>query len=619
MITCPNCQKQLADGTKFCDDCGAQIVETIFCANCGNQTSTEYAYCQVCGAPLAEPAAPEKKGFKMPAISKKLIGIIGAVAAVAVLIVALVLLFGGSKKNNYILYAKEGEVFYSSVSKLKPWQLTDKMVDKDGVDDDTWLKQNATDLGWGVTMSKDGKNIFYLDKYDGEFTLYYRSATNSKKDPEKLDSGISGDYNLSENGKLVTYLKDGDLITHNLKEKDKVAKDVAYYLVSDDGKNFLYVTDEGDMYAKFGNKDAKKIDSDLFEEDEDGNVQYYYPFEHVDEDFTTVWYQKEDILYKGNMKKGSKDKVVSDVYSVVKVYDSGAAYYVTAEEKEVEEDGFTYPKTEKTLYYYNGKDKKEIAKEFGGYETAAADKESVVYYTIKESKDEEGQVTYESEYHIAMEDKVADIAEEDACMFEFSEDGKTLYYICDVDKIGENAKENDAIYGELKKVTISGTKVKKTDSYEKDVYVGSVGGSGEYTYVNYAYDLSIADDGEIFYYKDYNTEKGQGTLYRSKKKVSEDVWSYKYSVDTGDVTVMVDFNSDSDKSAGTLKSWNGKKLKKISDDVHSYRLTPNGEVLYLKDYSTKKSKGELNLYNGSKSKKVDEDVVAIIPVYVPEY
>ena len=195
MITCPNCQKQLADGTKFCDDCGAQIVETIFCANCGNQTSTEYAYCQVCGAPLAEPAAPEKKGFKMPAISKKLIGVIGAVAAVAVLIVALVLLFGGSKKNNYILYAKEGEVFYSSVSKLKPWQLTDKMVDVDGVDDDTWLKQNATDIGLGVTMSKDGKNIFYLDKYDGEFTLYYRSATNSKKDPEKLDSGISGSYN----------------------------------------------------------------------------------------------------------------------------------------------------------------------------------------------------------------------------------------------------------------------------------------------------------------------------------------------------------------------------------------------------------------------------------------
>lgn len=29
MITCPKCNKELSDDTKFCDGCGAQIFETF--------------------------------------------------------------------------------------------------------------------------------------------------------------------------------------------------------------------------------------------------------------------------------------------------------------------------------------------------------------------------------------------------------------------------------------------------------------------------------------------------------------------------------------------------------------------------------------------------------------
>ena len=62
MITCPKCQKQLEDGTKFCDSCGEQIVETTFCPNCGNVNGADCAFCLTCGAPLngePAPAAPE--------------------------------------------------------------------------------------------------------------------------------------------------------------------------------------------------------------------------------------------------------------------------------------------------------------------------------------------------------------------------------------------------------------------------------------------------------------------------------------------------------------------------------------------------------------------------------
>ena len=42
MLTCTKCNKELSDGAKFCDGCGARIFETVFCPNCGKQTSTEF-------------------------------------------------------------------------------------------------------------------------------------------------------------------------------------------------------------------------------------------------------------------------------------------------------------------------------------------------------------------------------------------------------------------------------------------------------------------------------------------------------------------------------------------------------------------------------------------------
>lgn len=52
MIICPKCKKELKDGSKFCDACGAKITDTIFCPNCGNKTSKESAFCEHCGTAI---------------------------------------------------------------------------------------------------------------------------------------------------------------------------------------------------------------------------------------------------------------------------------------------------------------------------------------------------------------------------------------------------------------------------------------------------------------------------------------------------------------------------------------------------------------------------------------
>ena len=59
-----------------------------------------------------------------------------------------------------------------------------------------------------------------------------------------------------------------------------------------------------------------------------------------------------------------------------------------------------------------------------------------------------------------------------------------------------------------------------------------------------------------------------------------------------------------------MKVFNGKKSTKISDDIYvrSVLVTKEGDVLFLKDYNTDKNKGDLYIVNGKKIKKLDEDI-----------
>ena len=67
MLICPNCGKELAEGTAFCDNCGTAIpaapaAETVFCANCGTQTDASSEFCQNCGAAVTPHRACLKCG-----------------------------------------------------------------------------------------------------------------------------------------------------------------------------------------------------------------------------------------------------------------------------------------------------------------------------------------------------------------------------------------------------------------------------------------------------------------------------------------------------------------------------------------------------------------------------
>ena len=151
MIRCPKCNKELEDGSKFCDACGARIYEAIYCPNCGEPTSTEFAFCQKCGAPITEdievpadsaaPAQSQEKKSPLRALPGKAIALggIAVIAVVAVVLVVTSLLSGGS--IDYSLYFKDGEIFYTDYTEEGTIELTSRFINADGASEisgDTW-------------------------------------------------------------------------------------------------------------------------------------------------------------------------------------------------------------------------------------------------------------------------------------------------------------------------------------------------------------------------------------------------------------------------------------------------------------------------------------------------
>lgn len=216
MITCPKCNKELSDGTKFCDSCGAPIFEAIFCPNCGKQTSTEFAFCQSCGASITEtpveeqPATAPTEKKKLPKKAIMFGGIGVAVVAVLILVISLFSGGGGKGKNNYALYLKDSEIFFTDLKKgSKAWQVTSRLVDTDDVDDGDLAGYYAVVLGLSTYMSEDGKYIFFPDKVDNDdegFNLYYKEVAKPDAEAIKIDSDIQY-YTVNTFGTIVTYLK----------------------------------------------------------------------------------------------------------------------------------------------------------------------------------------------------------------------------------------------------------------------------------------------------------------------------------------------------------------------------------------------------------------------------
>ena len=662
-MICPKCNQPVADGVRFCINCGADVGAAPAAAE----------------APAEKPAEKPANAFVEEALNtvKKVprkyfaFGGIG-VAAIALIIVIATIISGLGSAANYLLYAKEDEIMMGKLSGGESWQLTEELCD--GFD----LNEGDVPGFFGsddaIQLSKDGKKIFYFDKVelgDTGLNLYYKATSGAKAKATKLASDVRR-YDINTAGTKVIYLDtDGNLYSHNLKEKTKITKDVSYFYASDDCNKLYWVTTEGDLYYKDGNKDKEKIASEISD------------LAFINENFTAAYYIKDDSLY---VKQAGKDKakIASDVRNVIRIYENGCAYYTVYEEPEdesgdesakeskswydfvtddcLEDDeaileeydydsdeyqealnrnylrdrlkGMTYYGTglfPQELIYYDGKKPVSITAEFVDYKTCKYDTPVIVYGT--QAKEEIGSIklsTLAKNLEEAQAKNEEDFDADDfveAQIFGDPDSSNETMYVAVKEKATqfdqENAfsfrmnekgnlvyfldeKDDEKSIATLYKMNISDGKAKAPEKYDDDVYTSSI---------------SFIDNDSIRYFKDVDEEKYEGELFVDKKSVDGDVYVYglntTYNGDkkTGKFYYLAEY--DSEDGYGTLKYYNGSKAVVVHEEVSDYTVSHKGDALFLYDVSEKHHTGELYIFSGSKAKKIDEDVMGVLPyVYV---
>ncbi len=648
MITCPKCNKELSDGTKFCDGCGAQIFETIFCPNCGKQTSTEFAFCQSCGASITEtpteeqPAAVPTEKKKLP---KKAImfGGIG-VAVVAVLILVISLFSGGGKaKNDFTLYIKDSEIFFSDMKKdSEAWQLTSRLVDSKDVDDDD-LAYAANTLGSYICTSEDGKYIFFPDKIaddDDGFNLYYRELGNPEAEAVKIDSDIQS-YTVNTSATIVTYLKgeEGNLYQYKLAEdsKDKVASEVEGFEVSDDGTKIGYINSEGSLYLKYEGKDKEKIASEVTS------------LEYLTDDFKTVYYIKEGSLYK-QVEGEDRVKIASDVYRVIKIYETGEIYYLTSEAGEISLMDYVtddmkdadasiaepsypdYPNSPSRPSWWDYDTDAEYDAAYEAYEDAyeaweaECDRMETEYYAAREawyakqSRDElredlEEEVLEQSNYSLCFYNGTEEVVITDAFVGGYY---SNYTYASEAPVISYEAYNQSS----LKKVKLS--EVESIYDIENMVEAALFSSSERYIAVKgtatvveqekEATNFRINSSGTVVYYiDDIPEEKNYGELYRisinngvvGKAEVYDsDVYTgYCYFVNDTELEYFKDYKN----GKGELYI----NKNKIDYDVYCYSVDVYSDldkIFYFTDWNDEKDYGTLKVYDGKEATKIADDV-----------
>ena len=612
-LICPNCQSQLADDATFCGTCGAPV-------------------------PQQEPAAPRKKENPIVEFVKKIPQKylkLGGIAAAAILVLVLVIsLFSGSKQPDYFLYLKDGEMFSVGLNGSKPWEITSKLAKDIGNNE---LSNEVDSISWRITLSADGKRIFYPDKFEGyiggSFSLYYRNVNKPKQDPVKVASDVT-DYRINEDGSIVIFENnDGDLYRYNVRkdEKEKISKDIYSYRTSEDLDEILLLTYDGDLYRQSGSKEKVKLESDvtdLVDVSEDLKTVLFMKEDalyrktgskekekvdsdvediiRVSEDLKTVLYMKDDALYRKTGSK-EKEKVDSDIEDIVRIsedlktvlYMKDDALYLregTKDKKKVADDVtevrvvyeddciYFFKESEigpqyQALYFFDGKKSTLVIDGVTSLTCSDRFSKNPVAVVNVYDEDEEGYFGY-----VVAGKNATKVTDDLSANVLIDQDGKNVYYLAEYDSSTRS--------GDLYQVKV-GSKAGKPTLYDRDVSIVT----------------SIMEDGKVAYFKDVLGEAGD--LYIDKKRIDSDVSLLNFYGGEGKFTYFTDWSN----GAGTLKQYNKGKVTKIADEVSTYFELKNGDILYLRDYDISAFTGDLYRFHSGKSTKIDEEVIAIIPVY----
>ncbi len=429
-------------------------------------------------------------------------------------------------------------------------------------------------------VSKDGKTVYFLNDEDD---LY---CWTRGKDKDKIDSDVTEVCHNTDDFKTIYYLKEDSFYKMTKgKDKEKIASDVS---------RVFYVYDSGAAYFTKDNSDNQSVADYVYDDkaEEDLNITEpkwpSYPSRY-DYSSTTAYdaaveaYNKEKEAYDTKLQEYYQKLERDNMREQLK---GDMEFYLECYE----------------LYYYDGKKEEKLTDSFLSRHDYATGKPVIVYSALDMEDVEKVELSEFSniydlqseimdalndnaKHYVASESKVAMIEIENGQDFEINSNGDTIMFYSDVD---EEKSE-----GDLYLVEVKSGKLSKPELYDSDVYIN-------YLTVNNSY---------IRYYKSY--EDRTGDLYIDKKQVDYEVSTQSLTYDSDSDTFYYYVDYDTEEGEGTLKAYKKGKATKVADDVAYHRLI-DGKLYYINDYSSKNYKGELYFYNGKKATKVDEDVVAFL-------
>lgn len=652
-MLCPRCNNQLPDGARFCNACGASLIQTVQCRNCGNLTEAEYANCKYCGAniqnnqpqqqpqPQAQYQAqyqqpqyqeqygqqfqpePQKKGSKKGLI----IGLIAGGASlmfIITLVIGALILFGGN--SEHALYVKDGELFYSGLKNNdEPFQLSSDLFDND-----YFSNQNASDyidasyaLGNNTIISEDGSLIFYPAEIndDGAFSLYYRE-TDGDSSPAKIDSNVTM-YAVNNKATLITYIKDGDdsLYQYSLKDnvKEKIASDVSTFAASDDGSKLLIMSRENSIYFKESGEDKIKVVSEV--------ESVYF----MDIEAARLVFTKNGNLYEQTVGE-ERVTIASDVYRVVGAYDTGEIYYFIGEEQSVSLYDYVYddmkehdsllaePERPEAPSRWDYDNFEEYEKVYNEYRAALAEYE-IAYeeYTEKQARDD---------LRYSLSDYTITVPSYSLCYYDGEESNvigtntAVSYSSFTESRVAPLVIFDTYSYAESDKTNLSQLVGKSIGEFARSVNEQLTGNTDTqiavagkvYTLdVGYAVDYTINDACDRVYFIEHTSENN-GNLYyidiESDGSVSEPVLY--------DTDVTVDYMTFADDDVFIyFKNMSNKRgdfyinSEAIDFNVYMYNMRYNEEpgiLAYFTDWDDEKQMGTLKIYDGSEVITIAEDV-----------
>lgn len=654
----------------------AEIVaeQVKYCHNCGSVNAQEDAFCCNCGAAFGKSvpsfeAATLNQSRQKEKKSKGIPFVIAGVLLLAVVVLAAVSLFlnNGSRQST-LAYIKDNEL--NLFQKKEPYQIGNEIFE-----DKSWANYYGNVLDTRIQFSDKGKYIFYPQDYDTEgFSLYRGEVKNEKAQAVKVDSYILN-YQVISADKVV-YIKDSEecnLYVSDLNDKDKIASDVSWFLLSEDKQTVFWcnVDDNGEISLYMQGVDGKAEKTKIA-----SGIEYLYDYT---DDLKTIVYEKDDNLYIVK-DYGEKEKIASDCLDVyVGLSGSNASIYYLQEGdalwnfNDMFED--KYAESDSWMEYPDIMEYQTIAIEdtfWGPMEYVVTDE--VGYQTAVEEY-EEKLIRDEIRWQLGLDDDTerestvlycydiqsgeSKMIQEELYEDEFSEvdNGILMYSRFNIDKIQKISmdslvdlyKESEDSLEELLVDTLSdiieivvceGTK-QVTLPIDKDKYRYYDSWSSMIDpNTNTLYTVIEGDEEEILYAFDYKSENPEGhmikddaeyisleligdaglyyicdgTLYLNDEKITDDV-SYAYEVYEGKILAVKDRSGDYDGYEYTLYLVDGTEGEKIADDVAYWVCNGEEKIAFLSDYNFQKKRGDLKMYQNGEIQKIDSDVSGIIGFY----